>query len=67
MITQQIADKWTGEPCHILLHGRVVAAKIAGRLLPTARIQTIGSPIVSIEYAWPTVDRVMTGDKLFTM
>lgn len=51
-----MANRWTGAQCY--LDGQL--AIIAGRLLPHAIVSTMDNS-KQVEFAWPTVERIMFG------
>jgi hypothetical protein len=54
MTKQELADKWTGEPC--TLDGK--PARIQGRLNEFATVATLPDG-PAYQWAWETVDRIM--------
>jgi len=53
--TERLANKYAGKSC--TLGGK--AAIVTGRLCNFAAICMLEEPLTSVEYAWPTVDRIM--------
>jgi hypothetical protein len=53
---QQIADFWAGSSC--FLDGK--PARVTGRRNDFATVQTLDAKGPSVEFAWETVERIMT-------
>jgi len=60
-ITERLANKHAGELC--TLNGR--SAKVVDRLNEFATIGTLEEPFISVEFAWPTVERVINNGGKF--
>ena len=62
---KQLADKYTGQHCFLVVGGKRHSAIISGRQLPFARVTAVLTSSQSVEFCWQTVDRIMQSTKEF--